>query len=169
MSDAQQVLDDGFPGEREALETVARQLIDSRAAISAPSADLPGLGAPPDADEVAAAVGRHHTRVWGVRARLYETALDYPTVADRLGVSDRQVSNLVAAGQLLAMDGPHGRRLPVWQFHPDTPKGRLEGIARVAAVYPGRLLGLSGWMVTAHPALGGRTPADALADGDLDA
>lgn len=64
-----------------------------------------------------------------------------------LNVSDRQVCNLVAAGMPLAVDGPHGERRPDWQFDLDTSGVRRQGIAPVAAVFPGRALSPSAWMV----------------------
>ncbi len=69
---------------------------------------------------------------------------------------------------MLAVDGPDGLRLPAWQFHPEAKRGRVEGIGRVAAAFPGGVLGLSAWMSAINPALGGRTPRQALVDGDTD-
>lgn len=168
MGTAEHVLAEGAPHEREALEQLAHDLVAARTAASAPQPDLPGLGPRPDAGDHAGVVARNRRRLWHARQQLYTDALDYQQVAEVLGVSDRQVSNLVAAGKLLTVDGPHGKRLPAWQFDLDTSGVRLRGIDRVAAVFPGRVLGLSAWMVSAHPALDGRTPAAALADGDLD-
>jgi hypothetical protein len=128
---------------------------------------LPGL---PDVgpDELRAAAARNEARVWQARAALYETGLSRDEAAARVGVQPNQVTNLLSAGRLLALDGPDGLRLPAWQFHPESRRGRLDGIERVAAVFPGRVLGLSTWMTTANPALGGRTPREALLEGDVE-
>jgi hypothetical protein len=83
-------------------------------------------------------------------------------------VSTNQITNLVRTGDLLVLDGPDGPRPPSWQFDPETRRGRLDGIRQVAAAFPGRILGLSSWMTTPSQALDGRTPADALADGDIE-
>lgn len=149
----------------------------TRAATAAPRRqrslqveDLPGLGPRPTTEQLSAALARNEAQPWAARQRLYDHALDYPQAAARLGLSRNQITNLVSAGELLTVAGPDGKRLPAWQFHPEAPRGRLPGIAKVAAAYPGRILGLSGWMTTRHPSLGGhgRTPADALADGDIE-
>lgn len=163
-----EVLAHGDPAEQEALTSLARRLLEARVATSAEPTDLPGLPARPSAAGLSSALARNEERRWAARRALYDTALSYPQAADRLGVSTNQVSNLVSAGELLAVDGPHGKRLPAWQLNADTPRGRLDGIAQVAARYPGGVVGLSAWMTSVHPSLGGRTPAGALADGDLD-
>lgn len=165
---AEKVLSDGDAYERAALESVAAGLIAARPAASAPDPELPGLGQRPTPDELANVVARNRQRVWAARRQLYADGLSYKQAADALGVSDRQISNLVSSGDLLALDGPDGKRLPAWQFDPDTADVRLKGIARVAAVFPGRVLGLSAWMASPNPTLQGRTPAAALADGDVD-
>lgn len=162
------ILEHGSDTQRAALRSFAAALTDAAAAAAAPAESLPGLGHPPTAEEVAGAVRRNHERVWRFREQLYDRALPYREAARRLGVSTNQITNLLRAGDLLALDGPDGPRLPSWQFNPDTRRGRLDGIRHVAAVFCGRVLGLSAWMTTPSQALGGRTPADALADGDVD-
>lgn len=128
---------------------------------------LPGLSdASPD--ELRGAAARNEARVWQARAALYEAGLTRDEAAERIGVKPNQVTNLLHDGKLLALDGPEGLRLPAWQFHPEARRGRLEGIAQVAAVFPGRLLGLSSWVTAPNAALGGRTPCEALLDGDAD-
>jgi hypothetical protein len=162
------ILEHGSDTQRAALRSFAAALTDAAAAAAAPAESLPGLGEPPTADEVAGAVHRNHERLWRFREQLYDSALPYREAARRLGVSTNQITNLVRAGDLLALDGRDGPRLPSWQFNPDTRRGRLEGIGHVTAVFPGRVLGLSAWMTTLNQALDGRTAADALANGDVD-
>lgn len=129
--------------------------------------DLPGL---PDVgdDQLRAALGRNQARVWAVRERLYATGLSREQAAQRVGVKPNQITNLLRDGDLFALDGADGLRLPAWQFDPEARRGRLEGIARVAAAFPGRLLSLSSWMTAPNAALGGRTPRQALLDGDVE-
>jgi len=129
--------------------------------------DLPGLPAVGD-DQLRAAVLRNEARVWAARERLYTTGLSREQAAQRVGVKPNQITNLLRDGDLFALDGPDGLRLPAWQFDPEARRGRLEGIARVAAVFPGRVLSLSSWMAAPNAALGGRTPRQALLDGDVE-
>lgn len=168
MGVAEQVLAGGEAYGRAALEQLAVELVEARTASSAPAPELPGVGPRPDVDELAGVLARNRSHLWQARQQLYADALDYRQAAEVLGVSDRQVSNLVAAGKLLTIDGPDGKRLPGLQFDLDTSGVRLRGIDRVAAVFAGRVLGLSAWMVTENASLGGRTPAAALADGEID-
>jgi hypothetical protein len=162
------ILEHGSDDQRQALHGFARVLLDTTAATAAPAEQLPGLGARPGPPEMAAALRRNAERLWRARRELYGEAPSYRQAADLLGVSTNQITNLVSAGDLLALDGADGAKLPAWQFHPEARRGRLEGIGQVAAVFPGRVLGLSAWTTTPTPLLGGRTPAAALLDGDVD-
>jgi hypothetical protein len=128
---------------------------------------LPGLPKL-DRDELEAALVRNEARVWRARQELYDGGLSREEAAVRLGVQPNQVTNLLREGRLFALEGAEGIRLPAWQFHADTRRARLEGLDQVAAAFPGRLLGLSAWMVVANPVLAGRPPREALADGDVD-
>ena len=112
MGVAERVLSEGDAHERAALELLANNLIAARTALSAPTPDLPGFGPKPDPGALAGALARNAQRLWQARQELYDRAIDHPTAADLLGVSDREVSNLVAAGKLLTLDGPDGERLP---------------------------------------------------------
>lgn len=129
--------------------------------------DLPGLPAVDD-DQLRASALRNEARVWAAREQLYTTGLSREQAAQRVGVQPNQITNLLRDGDLFALDGPDGLRLPAWQFDPEARRGRLEGIARVAAVFPGRVLSLSSWVVAPNPSLAGRTPRQALLDGDIE-
>ncbi|MEX1164047.1 MAG: hypothetical protein WEB03_10745 [Nitriliruptor sp.] len=129
--------------------------------------ELPGLPAV-GGDELRAATLRNEARVWAAREQLYTTGLSREQAARRAGVKPNQITNLLRDSDLLALDGPEGLRLPAWQFDPEARRGRLEGIARVAAVFPGRALSLSSWVVAPNAGLVGRTPRQALLDGDVE-
>lgn len=152
------------PAQLEAMSD-ALDVVEAGPPVGEP---LPGMS-PASAAELRRAAVRNEARRWRARADLYATSLSRGQAAERLGVGTNQVTNLVSEGKLLALDGPDGLRLPEWQFDPDTRRGRLEGIERVAAVFPGRVLGLSSWMLAPQPALAGRTPREALVAGDVDA
>lgn len=89
-----------------------------------------------------AATVRNTQRLWGRRAELAATALTREAAAERLGVIPNQVTNLVASGRLVSLDHAGERLLPARQFHPDTPRGRLEGIQELVEVFPGGVLSL---------------------------
>jgi hypothetical protein len=159
----------GLPDtELRALLDILDHTADAAATLTTPATvRLPGL---PDVDpgELGAALTRNRARLWRAREDLYLTGLSRGEAAERLGVKPNQVTNLLADTKLLALDGAEGLRLPAWQFAPNARRGRLDGIDRVAAAFPGRILGLSAWMVAPNPSLDGRTPADALLDSDVD-
>lgn len=126
------------------------------------------FGQPPSQADVVVATLRNTERLWERRGRLAETALTRAQAAARLGVSPNQITNLISGGHLVAFDHAGARLLPAWQFHADASSGRLDGIREVAAVFPGRVVSLSAWATTRNAALGGRSPAQALLDGDVD-
>jgi hypothetical protein len=150
-----------------ALLEILDQPADVASTIAAPATHLPGL---PDVgpDDLGGALLRNRARLWRAREDLYAAGLSRDEAAERLGVKPNQITNLLADTKLLALEGAEGLRLPAWQFDPNARRGRLDGIDRVAAVFPGRILGLSAWMVAPNPSLDGRTPAAALLDGDVD-
>ena len=119
-------------------------------------------------DELRAANLRNEARLWAAREQLYTTGLSRQQAAERVSVRPNQIDDLLRDGDLLALDGPDGLRLPRWQFDPDTRRGRLEGIAEVVSAFPGGVLALSSWMAAPNAALGGRTPRQALIDGEVD-
>lgn len=151
-----------------ALLEILDQPADVASTIAAPTTHrLPGL---PDIDagDLGGALLRNRARLWRAREDLYAAGLSRDEAAERLGVKPNQITNLLADTKLLGLEGAQGLRLPAWQFDPNARRGRLEGIDRVAAVFPGRVLGLSAWMVAPSPSLAGRTPTAALLDGDID-
>ena len=119
-------------------------------------------------DELRAAVLRNEARVAATRQHLYASALSREQAAQRAGVKPDHVTRLLRDGSLVALDGPDGPRLPAWQFDPEARLGWLDGIAPVAAAFPGRVLSLSSWMVAPNASLGGRTPCQALLDGNAE-
>ena len=130
------------------------------------SPPLPSL---PDitADQAQAAIDRNEHRLREAFEQEYEAALTFQAAAARTGLLQDELQALVAAGDLPCMDGPHGDRLPAWQFHRDVPDGHLPGIAQLSAVFPGHILSLSSWMRASRGELAGRTPVQAIVDGDL--
>lgn len=145
------------------------ELEEFAAVANAPGSDLPGLAARPTPTELARIEARNWSRLREVRDRVYTAAVSRREAANLLDVSTNQITNLVSADDLIALDGPDGQRLPAWQFNLDGSRVRLPGVARVARAYPAGVVGLSVWMTTPLASLGGSTPAARLADGDVDA
>lgn len=123
-------------------------------------------GPPPSDGDVLAATARSHQRFAAARRQVLDGSLTRSEAALRLGVRPQQVSRLVGGGDLVALEEGRELRLPAWQFHPDAPKSRLDGIREVAGRYAGGVVTLSQWAVRPNPALNGRTPAEALVHGE---
>jgi len=103
-----------------------------------------------------------------LRERLTTESLSRREAAERLGLSEQQISNLVKNGHLLALEVRRHLRLPKFQFDPRQTKGYLPGLQAVSRAYGGPPLALLEWLISKNPALGGDTPASALAAGRVE-
>jgi hypothetical protein len=111
-------------------------------------------------------------------ARLGEARAASVTVeeaAGRAGLSVDAVAAAVAAGQLLTVPAADGKRLiPTWQLAAARGTAGVDGpalgrVAELARAFPGSTVALTLWARRPSPDLAGRTPAQALADGDAGA
>jgi hypothetical protein len=86
----------------------------------------------------------------------------------RLGVSRETINSRAQQGRLLALEfGKRGRRYPDWQFQDRIAGPPLEGVlAALAALDPWEQYR---FFTQPQPALGGRTPVDALRAGEAEA
>lgn len=123
-------------------------------------------GPAPTLEEALTAEIRSHQLLQQARGQVLATTLSRAEAAERLGVGPQRISRLVTDGDLIALEADGQLRLPAWQFHPDTARGRLEHIGEVARAHAGGPLTLTQWMLRPNPALAGRTPVDALIDDD---
>lgn len=175
------------PGERRQREAlvgefaalVARKPLADLRRLRDELARLPSVGPGDDAgvgdDRARLALlearARNLTRVLEDRARLAAECLAAATVRAGLGVSRQRLHQLVREGRLVAVPGGERRalRYPAWQFGGD---GRpLPGLERVIAAAQAADLDpatLHFLMTEPHERLGGRTPADRLAEGVIE-
>lgn len=96
--------------------------------------------------------------------QLLADALEVDGAAACLGLPVQAIHEMVNGGQLAAVRLGGRLRLPAWQFSSD---GLLAGMPEVVKSWPGSFLSLSMWACTPSTQLGGRTPAEALKDGDV--
>lgn len=147
---------------------LSRALLDSLTAYDqADDLDPEVWGERPSQAEAVVATVESHRILQAAREHVLADSLSRGEAAERLGVGPQRISSLVDAGELVALVDGGQLRLPAWQFHPDTPRGRLEGLAEVARAHAGGPVALSQWMQRPNPALAGRTPVEALAAGEL--
>jgi hypothetical protein len=119
-------------------------------------------------NEFRAATRRNEARLRSASTKLYSNSLSLEQAAQQAGMTSQQIAILLRDGDLLAMDGPDGLRVPAWQFDSQARYGRLEGIASLASAFPGGVLSLSHWAQAHNAGLDGRTPRQALLDGDVE-
>lgn len=100
-----------------------------------------------------------------LRERLATESLSRREAAERLGLSEQQISNLVKNGHLLALEVRRSLRIPRFQFDLRQRKGYLPGLRAVSRAYGGPPLAVLEWLTARNPGLEGRTPAAALAVG----
>ena len=150
----------------ELTERVLRAVIETDSVPD--NLDATIWGPTPSIEDVAAAEVRSQLLLGQARDQLLATSLTRQQAADRLGVGAQRISRLVDEGELVALEHGGQLQLPDWQFHPDSRRGRLDGLATVIEAYAGGPIALSQWMQRPNPALAGRTPIDALVAGDHD-
>lgn len=115
----------------------------------------------PSARKAADAYARNERRVAELRRRLLK---------DAVAASDVSSLTDIPAHRLVALrDDQDALCFPAWQFDARAPYGVVEGLSEVLAALPvGHELARAAWFITPKPLLSGRTPMEALRDGDLD-
>lgn len=101
------------------------------------------------------------------RRRLLSGTLSTQGVADLLGVTRQTPHDRVRSGTLLAIEDKSTLKFPSWQFDPNGPNGVVQGLPEVLAVLKAGALAQARWLTTKNAALEGRTPLQALKDGDV--
>lgn len=133
------------------------------------SLDAALWGPKPSSEQAAAGVLANLRKQFGGRRALEDESVSRTEAAALLGVSDQAVTGAMEARRILGFK--RGRRwlLPAWQFDPEAERGVLPALGELAAVFPGGVVSLSGWVTRPHPDHAGCTPRDALAKGEVDA
>ena len=88
--------------------------------------------------------------------------------AARARRSVAQVQAALDAGELVSVSGPVGTLVPSWQLLAGPAGGFMPGVAELARIFPRNPVALTLWVLRPSPDLAGRTPAQALVDGDVD-
>lgn len=145
-----------------------------RAAIdeSRESAGISALTGQPLAprEDVEAARLRNLQRAFADRHKLLSDAIGVRDVAELLQVGRQTPHDRITAGTLLAAKNRGQWRLPIWQFDADGPDGVLQGLPDVLGALRGPIsdVGTIRWFTTPKDHLDGRTPLEALRQGQVD-
>jgi len=109
-------------------------------------------------------------RAFAERKRLLRNALTVRDVAELLGSGRQTPHDRLKAGGLMGIKDRGQWRFPAWQFDAGGPDGVVAGLPDALRELRGPLSDLARirWFITEKPLLGGRTPIEALLDGDLD-
>lgn len=104
-------------------------------------------------------------------ARVRAVSVTVEDASRSTGVTVEAVNAAIAAGQLLTIAAADGQTLiPTWQLATaDLGGPALAGIGDLARVFPGTTVALTLWACKPSADLAGRTPARALAEGQVDA
>lgn len=102
------------------------------------------------------------------REDILKDALSTQEVADLLGVTRQTPHDRVKRRALLAIEDKGTLRFPHWQFDASGPNGVVPGLAEVLAALNVGALAQARWLTRKSPGLEGRTPMQALRDGDIE-
>lgn len=169
------------PEQRWSMEALRRWLGDIPRRVDRVRAD-PGsaarsrplsalTGEPLPAPSVTAAAHAANLRQgYAERQRLLADALPVAEVADLLGVGRQTPHDRRSTGSMLAIKDRGQWRYPAWQFDPDGADGVIDGLPEVLRALTGARteIARARWFTTPKPLLAGRTPVQALRDGDVD-
>jgi hypothetical protein len=103
------------------------------------------------------------------RGELLEESLSASQVAELLGTSRQTPHDRVKGGILLAVLDRGSWRFPAWQFDPEGPDGIVEGLPEVLRALHASPLAKASWFVRPNQYLEGRTPLEALREGQIEA
>ena len=102
------------------------------------------------------------------RRLVLNDAIGSSLVSKLLNTSRQTPHDRVKSGTLLAVKEGSKLLFPVWQFDVTGPNGVLEGLPSVLAALDLNEFMKASWFINPNRSLGGRTPAQALKQGDLD-
>ncbi len=107
-------------------------------------------------------------RSYRLRSELLADSLTAPQVAELLDTSRQTPHDRARKGSLLAVLDRGSLRFPAWQFDPEGPDGVIAGLPRLLRALQVSPLAKVSWLKRTSPYLEGRTPVEALREGDID-
>ena len=102
------------------------------------------------------------------RQSVLQASVSRGQAAALLGLSEQAVTKHLDQGRIIGIKDKGRWAIPAWQLDADTRDGYLDGIDRLARVFPGGPVALTRWVTRPAAEFDGRTPRDLLARNRLD-
>ena len=102
------------------------------------------------------------------RQSVLQASVSRGQAAALLGLSEQAVTKHLDQGRIVGIKDKGRWAIPAWQLDADTRDGYLDGIDRLARVFPGGPVALTRWVTKPAADFDGRTPRDLLARNRVD-
>ena len=102
------------------------------------------------------------------RQSVLQASVSRGQAAALLGMSEQAVTKHLDQGRIVGIKDKGRWAIPAWQLDADTRDGYLDGIDRLARVFPGGPVALTRWVTRPAADFDGRTPRDLLARNRVD-
>ena len=102
------------------------------------------------------------------RQSVLQASVSRGQAAALLGLSEQAVTKHLDQGRIVGIKDKGRWAIPAWQLDADTRDGYLDGIDRLARVFPGGPVALTRWVTRPAADFDGRTPRDLLARNRVD-
>ena len=102
------------------------------------------------------------------RQSVLQASVSRGQAAALLGLSEQAVTKHLDQGRIVGIKDRGRWAIPAWQLDADTRDGYLDGIDRLARVFPGGPVALTRWVTRPAADFDGRTPRDLLARNRVD-
>ena len=102
------------------------------------------------------------------RQSVLQASVSRGQAATLLGLSEQAVTKHLDQGRIVGIKDKGRSAIPAWQLDADTRNGYLDGIDRLARVFPGGPVALTRWVTRPAADFDGRTPRDLLARNRVD-
>ena len=126
--------------------------------------DLPAVwGRAPSRTTRELAESENLRKAFLTRQSVLQASVSRGQAAALLGLSEQAVTKHLDQGRIVGIKDKGRWAIPAWQLDADTRDGYLDGIDRLARVFPGGPVALTRWVTKPAADFDGRTPRDMLA------
>lgn len=131
--------------------------------------DLPAVwGRAPSRAAQELAESENLKKAFLTRHAVLQASVSRGQAAALLGLSEQAVTKHLEQGRIVGIKDRGRWAIPAWQLDADTRDGYLDGIDRLARVFPGGPVALTRWVTRPAADFDGRPPRDLLASNRVD-